>query len=68
MMQKCSIRNYQRENISWKTEWIDRFKYIYVLCKSNNVRSAKEVAKMFNLNISTMTKDVKIQRNNEYKL
>lgn len=33
---------------------------IYMSCKSNNVpRSAKEVAKMFNLNISTMTKGCK---------
>lgn len=33
---------------------------IYMSCKSNNVpRSAKEVAKMFNLNITTMTKGCK---------
>ena len=33
---------------------------IYMSCKSNNVpRSAKEIAKMFNLNISTMTKACK---------
>lgn len=33
---------------------------IYMSCKSNHVpRSAKEVAKMFNLNISTMTKGCK---------
>tara|TARA_B100000405_G_scaffold97099_1_gene67581 strand:+ start:698 stop:1327 length:630 start_codon:yes stop_codon:yes gene_type:complete len=33
---------------------------IYMACKSNNVpRSAKEVASMFNLNITTMTKSCK---------
>lgn len=33
---------------------------IYMSCKSNNVpRSAKEIAKMFNLNITTMTKGCK---------
>ena len=33
---------------------------VYMSCKTNNVpRSAKEIAKMFNLNISTMTKGCK---------